>query len=86
MKRLILAVIPALFAVGMTHSAFAVTAAEDIATTIVLRGFECGGNTVTDIEEVDHADGAKTITATCPNGMRYRINITAAGRLTVERI
>jgi len=86
MNRLAALIAPALLATGFSQSAQAVTAAEDIAVTIMLRGFECGGNAVTDIEESEQADGVKIITATCPNGIRYRIHITEAGRLTVEPI
>jgi hypothetical protein len=86
MSKLAAFIAPALLAMGLPHAAQAVTAAEDIAVTIMLRGFECGGNAVTDIEESEQADGVKIITATCPNGVRYRIHITEAGRLTVEPI
>jgi len=63
--------------------AMAVTPAEDIATTIMLRGYDCGGKQVTDIEERTDAQGNKTIRATCPNGKRYQIDVVN-GRLTVR--
>jgi hypothetical protein len=65
------------------NGAFAVTKAEDIATTIMLRGQACGGNAVTDISEQKDADGNTVIMATCPNGKRYRIDVSSAGRVSV---
>lgn len=62
----------------------AVTPAEDIATTILLRGYDCGGRQVHDIEDRTRADGSRVILATCPNGVRYRIEITADGRVRVS--
>jgi len=64
-------------------AAGAVTPAEDIATTIMLRGYECGGKNVTDIEERTDAQGNRIIRATCPNGKRYEIDVVN-GRLTVR--
>ncbi len=66
--------------------AAAVTRAEDIATTIMLRGYDCGGREVTDIRESEDANGNRTIEATCPNGKRYRIEVSSDGRLTVTPI
>ncbi len=66
--------------------AFAVTKAEDIATTIMLRGQPCGGNAVSNISERKDAAGNTTITATCPNGKRYRIDVTNGGRVSVTPI
>ncbi len=63
--------------------AMAVTPAEDIATTIMLRGYDCGGKNVTDIQEQTDAQGNRTIRATCPNGKRYQIDVIN-GRLTVR--
>ncbi len=74
----------ALIALGAwIPGAGAVTPAEDIATTIMLRGYDCGGRNVTDIQEKTDARGNKTIRATCPNGKRYQINVSN-GRLTVR--
>jgi len=64
--------------------AWAVTKAEDIATAIVLRGHDCGGTTVSDIKEEKTPAGGQTITATCPNGKRYRLDVTPEGVLTVR--
>jgi len=64
--------------------AWAVTKAEDIAAAITLRGHDCGGNQVTDIRETQTPEGGQTITARCPNGKRYQIDVSADGRLTVK--
>jgi len=64
-------------------AAGAVTPAEDIATTIMLKGYDCGGRNVTNIRESTDAQGNKTIRATCPNGKRYQIDVIN-GRLTVH--
>lgn len=56
-------------------AAAAVTYEEDIATTIILKGYDCGGRTVSNVEEEVDAQGNKTIWATCPNGRRYRIEV-----------
>lgn len=64
--------------------AWAVTKAEDIAATIMLRGYPCGGSAVSDIQERKRDDGGTVITATCPNGKRYRIVVTGEGRVKVE--
>lgn len=61
----------------------AVTPAEDIATTIMLKGYDCGGRNVTNIQESTDAQGNQTIRATCPNGKRYQIDVIN-GRLTVR--
>jgi len=63
--------------------AAAVTRAEDIATTIMLRGHPCGGRQVSAISEREDARGNKTIRATCPNGIRYQIRVSRDGRVTV---
>jgi len=63
--------------------AFAVTKAEDIATTIMLRGQPCGGNAVSDISEQKDGAGNTVIKATCPNGKRYRIDVSSSGRVSV---
>ncbi len=64
----------------------AVTSAEDIATTIMLRGHPCGGTAVSQIE--DQADGAgnRSIRATCPNGNRYQVDVSSEGRVSVKRL
>ena len=61
----------------------AVTKAEDIAATIMLRGYACGGRAVSDIHERKDKAGGTVITATCPNGRRYRIEVTPEGRVRV---
>jgi hypothetical protein len=73
-----------LFLLGMTPNAWAVTDAQDIATTIRLRGYECGGDAVTNIRESTDASGTRTILATCPNGKRYRIVVSPEGRVSVQ--
>ncbi|MDQ6971247.1 MAG: hypothetical protein Q9M30_01220 [Mariprofundaceae bacterium] len=76
-----------LMVVGMTPvSAYAVTKAEDIATTIMLRGQPCGGNAVSGISEQKDAAGNTVIKATCPNGKRYRVDVSASGRVSVTPI
>ncbi|MFQ5581880.1 MAG: hypothetical protein ACE5F3_04530 [Mariprofundaceae bacterium] len=62
----------------------AVTLAEDIATTIMLRGHSCGGRQVTQVSEREDAKGNKTIRATCPNGIRYLIKVSNDGRVRVK--
>ena len=82
MKRTILLMIAVLaFAAS---PALAVTKAEDLATTIMLRGHACGGSTVSNISESADGQGNKTIRATCPNGVRYEIYVTAGGRVSVR--
>lgn len=83
MKKMMLAMLAVLF---MIPAAEAVTRAEDIATTIMLRGYACPGRTVTDISEREDGKGNKTIEATCPDGGRYQINITSTGRVSVQRL
>ncbi len=73
----------ALALVLVPAGAFAVTKAEDIATTIMLRGQPCGGNAVTNISEQKDAAGNTVIMATCPNGKRYRIDVSSSGRVSV---
>lgn len=74
------------FFMALPLPAMAVTDAEDIATTINLRGYECGGRTVSNISERPDDSGGKVITATCPNGKRYRVVISAAGRVVVTPV
>jgi len=85
MKTLMLAMMAVVLA-GLPSAAFAVTKAEDIATTIMLRGQPCGGRAVSDITETQDNAGNKTITATCPNGRRYRIDVSRDGRVVVTPI
>ena len=70
----------------LPSSAFAVTKAEDIATTIMLRGYACGGRTVSNITETADKAGNKTVIATCPNGRRYQVNVSRDGRVVVTLI
>ncbi|GMQ99284.1 MAG: hypothetical protein BMS9Abin18_0101 [Zetaproteobacteria bacterium] len=91
MKTLIFAAIGILGLV-LPSPAFAVHSAEDIAITIMLRGQPCGGMTasggmrVSDITETRDDVGNRTITATCPNGRRYRIDVSHDGRVVVTPI
>lgn len=64
----------------------AVTLAEDIATTIMLRGHPCGGSAVSQIQEQSDGAGNRTIRATCPNGNRYQVNVSRDGRVSVRRL
>lgn len=82
MKYLLNSTLAFLLLIPATVSA--VTQAEDIATTIKLRGYECGGRTVSNINEREDGSGGRVITATCPNGKRYRVEISAAGRVSVS--
>lgn len=82
MKTLIL--LMGLLLAASAPNAWAVTDAQDIATTIRLRGYECGGNAVTNIRESTDASGTRTILATCPNGKRYRIVVSPQGRVSVQ--
>jgi energy-coupling factor transporter transmembrane protein EcfT len=70
-------------ALMMPATAYAVTMAEDIATTILLRGYDCGGKQVSAVSESEDGKGNKTILATCPNGKRYKINVSYDGRVVV---
>jgi len=72
-----------LLTLPLMPAAQAVTPAEDIATTIMLRGQPCGGNAVHDISENKDAAGNTVIQATCPNGRRYRVDISKEGRVRV---
>ena len=65
-------------------SAWAVSEAEDIATTIMLRGHPCGGKNVTKIQQQEDGNGNQTIRATCPNGVRYQIDVSSAGQVKVH--
>jgi hypothetical protein len=65
--------------------AHAVTPAEDIATTIMLRGHPCGP-AVTQIQEQSDSTGNRTIRATCPNGYRYQVDVSSEGRVSVKRL
>ena len=67
-------------------SAMAVTEDEDIASTIMLRGYSCGGRQLSNVSERHDAKGNETIEATCPNGHRYRIVVSNNGRVTVTPI
>jgi len=83
MKRIIIAVMLSLL---MVPAAYAVSQGEDIATTIKLRGYDCGGRAVSNISETQDVQGNRTIQATCPNGKRYRITVTADGRMRVRAL
>jgi len=72
-----------LLTLPLVPAAQAVTKAEDIATTIMLRGQPCGGSAVHDISESRDAAGNTVIQATCPNGRRYRIEVSSDGRVRV---
>jgi len=91
MKTLILVAIVTMGLV-LPLPALAVHNAEDIAITIMLRGQPCGGMTasgdmrVSDITETHDNAGNRTITATCPNGRRYRIDVSNDGRVVVTPI
>ena len=79
MKRLL-----TLFLGGLiSFNVLAVTPAEDVAATINLNGYACG-NKASNIKETVDGNGNKTITASCPGGKRYKINITSKGRVTVK--
>lgn len=73
-----------LLLMGAIPNAWAVTDAQDIATTIKLRGYECGGDAVTNIHESTDTSGTRTIVATCPNGKSYRIVVSPKGRVSVQ--
>ncbi|MDX8392815.1 MAG: hypothetical protein R8K53_09690 [Mariprofundaceae bacterium] len=75
-----------LICVAGINPAFAITKSEDIATTIMLRGQPCGGNTVSNISERKDAAGNTVIMATCANGTRYRIDVSSSGRVSVMPI
>lgn len=81
MKRILIAVLLTMF---MVPAAYAVTEGEDIATTIKLRGFDCGGRAVSNISKTQDAQGNQTIRATCPNGLRYQITVTSNGRMQIQ--
>ncbi len=79
MKRL-LAILSGLF---ISLNAFAVTPAQDVAATINLNGYACGSK-ASNIKETVDSNGNKTITASCADGKRYKINITNKGRVSVK--
>jgi len=83
MKRILIALI---LTVLMAPAAYAVTEAEDIATTIKLRGYDCGGRAVSDISETQDEQGNRTIQATCPNGVRYQITVSSSGHMQVQAL
>jgi len=73
-----------MFVLLLTSPAWAVSKAEDIATTIMLRGHSCGGKQVTQIKQNKDRNGNQIIQATCPNGVRYQIDVSAAGQVKVH--
>jgi len=73
-----------MLALLLASPAWAISKAEDIATTILLRGFACGGKQVTQIQQENDGHGKQTIRATCPNGVRYQIDVSAAGQVKVH--
>jgi len=73
-----------MLALLLVSPAWAVSQAEDIATTIMLRGYACGGKQVTQIQQKEDGKGNQTIRATCPNGVRYQIDVSAAGQVKVH--
>jgi len=73
-----------MFVLLLASPAWAVSKAEDIATTIMLRGHPCGGKQVTHIQQKEGGNGNQTIRATCPNGIRYQIDVSAAGQVKVH--
>ena len=79
MKRLIATMIGLLTSMNL----LAVTPAEDIAATINLNGYACGSK-ASNIKESTDSAGNKLITASCPDGKNYTINITSKGRVTVK--
>ncbi len=85
MKILMLAAVVT-FGLMLPSPAFAVHNARDIATAIVLRGHPCGGMTVSNIKETHDSAGNRTITATCPNGQRYRIHVSHDGKMVITPI
>jgi len=86
MKKVLMALLPmiVLMMTFQVPAVYAVTKAEDIATTIMFRGYPFPGRTVSQISEQEDAGGNKTIQATCSNGVRYQIIISSAGRVTVK--
>ena len=68
----------------MAPSAHAVSSGVDVATTIKLRGYDCGGRSASNVSETRDGQGNQVITASCPNGKRYRIVVTPQGRLSVQ--
>ena len=83
MKNILMTLLALLFLPLQAH---AVTMAEDIATTIMLRGHPCGGSTVSQIDEKRDGAGNRTIRATCPNGNRYQVDVSSDGRVSVKRL
>jgi len=83
MKIVLMALLALLF---LPMHAHAVTMAEDIATTIMLRGHPCGGSSVSQVSEKSDGAGNRTIQATCPNGKRYQVNVSGDGRVTVKAL
>jgi len=81
MKRILVATFLSML---MIPSAYAVSQAEDIATTIKLRNYDCGGRAVSNISESQDASGSRVIQATCPNGRRYQITVSSDGRMQVQ--
>ena len=53
----------------LPFSSYAVTIEEDIATMLILKGFDCGGKTVQKINsDITDDNGTRLVNATCPNG------------------
>jgi len=72
-----------LSALLLASPVWAVSKAEDIATTIMLRGYACGGKQVTQIQQQEDKNGNQIIRARCPNGVRYQIHVSATGQVKV---
>lgn len=73
-----------IFFLLLASPAWSISQAEDIATTIMLRGHPCGGKQVTQIQQTADKNGNQTIRATCPNGVRYQIDVSAEGQVSVH--
>ncbi len=69
----------------LPFSSYAVTIEEDIATMLILKGFDCGGNAVKNINsDATDDNGTRLVNATCPNGNTFNISVSKKGKITVE--
>jgi len=69
----------------LSFGSYAVTIEEDIATMLILKGFDCGGKTVQKINsDMTDDNGTRLVNATCPNGNTFNISVSKKGKITVE--
>ena len=68
-------------------SSYGVTIEEDIATMLILKGFDCGGKAVKTINsDTTNEAGNRNVNATCPNGNNFNISVSKKGKISVTKL